>query len=370
MRSSSSPSTDPAASDSVEMALMRRRFAEALRRAEIIALVNAAPSERELAEVVCTELAEVYDAEIAFLLDSPANGSPRVIGSVGLVGTQPAQVAASALVEKAADGGGSFAFGETLLAGVRAEAALVAGYRGRDGRGAIAGVGRLYDQRFDEAERALLEAVTTSVGHGLERLWGQAELARLTEEIRAGSIATATALANAMEARDDYTAGHAQIIAELAVTVGERIGMGSQALDDLRYAAIFHDIGKIAIPDEILRKAGPLTDEERAIMERHVIEGERILEPVPFLAEVRRLVRHTHEHWDGGGYPDRLRGEAIPLGSRVIAIVDAWHAMTSTRPYRRAIPEADARTELERGAGGQFDPKLVVEFLASYGDDV
>jgi HD-GYP domain-containing protein (c-di-GMP phosphodiesterase class II) len=346
------------------MALMRRRFAEALRRAEIITLVNAAESESSLAEIVCAELAEVYDAEIAFLLDWPPKETPKVIGSIGLVGTQAAQVAASALVERAAASGGALAFGETLLAGIQAESALVAGYRGRHGRGAIAGVARLYDQRFDDAERALLEAVTASVGHGLERLWSESDRARLNEELRATSLATAAALANAMEARDNYTAGHAQIIADLAVGLGRRIGMGTLALDDLRYAAILHDIGKIAVPDEILRKPGPLTPEERAVMERHVVEGERILAPVPFLTEVGTLVRHHHERWDGDGYPDGLRGEEVPLGSRVIAIADAWHAMTSTRPYRRAISHDDARSELERSAGAQFDPKLVIEFLA------
>ncbi len=346
------------------MAVMRRRFAVAQRRAEIIARVNAAESETDLSAVVCTELAEVCEAEISFLVDWPVRENPRIIGSVGLVGTQADQIAGSALVESAVGGGGAVAFGETLLAGLQAEGALVAGYRGRDGRRAVAGVARLHDERFDEAERGLLEAVTTSVGHGLERLWSEADRERLNEELRATSLATAAALANAMEARDNYTAGHAQIIAELAVGVGQRIGLGTQALGDLRYAAILHDIGKIAVSDEILRKPGPLTTEERRVMERHVVEGERILAPVPFLTEVGTLVRHHHERWDGDGYPDGLRGEEIPLGSRVISIADAWHAMISTRPYRRAVSHDEARSELERAAGAQFDPTLVIQFLA------
>ena len=140
--------------------------------------------------------------------------------------------------------------------------------------------------------------------------------------------------------------------------------MDDAQLRDLRFAAVFHDIGKIAVPEAILDKPGPLTDEERAVMERHTVIGEQILAPVEFLAGVCKLVRHEHERWDGAGYPDRLAGEAIPLGSRIILACDALHAMTSDRPYRKALPREVAIGELRRHAGTQFDPRVVDALLA------
>jgi HD-GYP domain-containing protein (c-di-GMP phosphodiesterase class II) len=124
-------------------------------------------------------------------------------------------------------------------------------------------------------------------------------------------------------------------------------------------------IGKIAVPDEVLHKPSPLTAAEEEIMHAHVTAGERILDPVPGLDGVGRLVRHSHERWDGSGYPDGLAADAIPLGARIIAVADAWHAMTSTRPYRVAMSHAEASAELRACAGRQFDPELVTVFLSS-----
>ena len=139
--------------------------------------------------------------------------------------------------------------------------------------------------------------------------------------------------------------------------------MDEDRLRDLRFAAVFHDIGKLSIPEAILSKPGPLTPDERAIMERHTLVGEQILAPVAFLSGVCTLVRHEHERWDGAGYPDGLAGEAIPLGSRIIFACDALHAMTSDRPYRRALGRATAVEELRRNAGTQFDPRVVATLL-------
>jgi two-component system, cell cycle response regulator len=143
--------------------------------------------------------------------------------------------------------------------------------------------------------------------------------------------------------------------------------MSETELKDLRLGAVFHDIGKIAVPESILNKPGPLTDEERSIVERHTVVGEQILAPVEFLAGVRKLVRHEHERWDGGGYPDGLAGEEIPLGARIILACDALHAMTSDRSYRRALPAEVAHEELRRNAGTQFDPAVVEALLAVVG---
>ncbi len=133
----------------------------------------------------------------------------------------------------------------------------------------------------------------------------------------------------------------------------------------MRYGAIFHDIGKIAVPDAILTKPGPLTAEEFSVIKRHPVVGEQILAPVPFLSGVRQIVRHDHERWDGAGYPDGLRGSQIPIGARIVFVVDAYHAMVSDRPYRRAMSEADARAELESNAGTQFDPDVVSAMTAA-----
>jgi HD-GYP domain-containing protein (c-di-GMP phosphodiesterase class II) len=131
----------------------------------------------------------------------------------------------------------------------------------------------------------------------------------------------------------------------------------------LRFGSLFHDIGKIAVPDAILHKPGKLTDAEFEVVKRHPITGEQILAPVPFLTDVRRIVRHDHERWDGDGYPDGLRGQQIPIGARIVLVVDAFHAMTSDRPYRKGMPENEAKIHLHAGAGTQFDPDVVAAFL-------
>ena len=209
----------------------------------------------------------------------------------------------------------------------------------------------------DEDDVRLVETVADQVGAALRS-------ASLYEQLERAYLGTAQALVAALEAKDAYTAEHARSIVEQTQRVGARLGLDDAALRDLRFAAVFHDIGKIAVPEAILSKAGPLTAEERALMERHTIVGEQILAPVEFLAGVRVLVRHEHERWDGDGYPDRLAGEAIPLGSRIILACDALHAMTSDRPYRAALSLEDAVAELRRCSGTQFDPKVVEALLA------
>jgi GAF domain-containing protein len=209
---------------------------------------------------------------------------------------------------------------------------------------------------FDEHDAQLAQGVAAHMGAALRT-------ADLYDKLEQTSLGTAEALAAALEAKDTYTADHARSLAELAVTVGRELGLEDAELRDLRYGAIFHDIGKIAVPDAILNKPGPLTAAEHEIVKMHPLEGERILAPVPFLAGVRRIVRHDHERWDGKGYPDRLAGEAIPLGARIVLAVDAFHAMTSDRPYRLAMPVEDARAELARHAGTQFDPRVVAALL-------
>ena len=172
-------------------------------------------------------------------------------------------------------------------------------------------------------------------------------------------ISTVEALANALEANDEYTSSHARWISDLSIQVGRELGLDARALKRLELGALFHDIGKIGIPASILSKPGRLTAEERAIIERHPELGERIIAPIEQLQEVRPIVRHCHERWDGDGYPDRKAGEEIPLESRFIFVCDAFHAMTTDRPYRKRLSTAEARRRLVQAAGTQFDARVV-----------
>jgi diguanylate cyclase (GGDEF)-like protein len=151
-------------------------------------------------------------------------------------------------------------------------------------------------------------------------------------------------------------------IGELALAVGREMDMGPEGLDEVARAAELHDVGKIAVPDAIIDKPGPLDPVEWSFMRRHPVIGERILLAAPALRPVARLVRSSHERWDGGGYPDGLRGDEIPLGARVVAVCDAFDAMTTSRPYREPLSEADAISELRRCGGTQFDPDVVAAF--------
>ena len=176
---------------------------------------------------------------------------------------------------------------------------------------------------------------------------------------------TMRALLEALSLRDPGSSVHIGGVAALATETGRMLGLRRDELDELTRAAQLHDIGKLAVPDEILSKSGPLDEPEWAFVRQHTLVGERILRASPALRNVASIVRWTHEHWDGGGYPDRLSGEEIPLSSRIIAACDAYEAMTSTRPYRAALASEEALAELMRLAGTQFDP-TVVRVLAAH----
>ncbi|MFP5299445.1 MAG: HD-GYP domain-containing protein, partial [Actinomycetota bacterium] len=176
-------------------------------------------------------------------------------------------------------------------------------------------------------------------------------------------LSTIEALANALEAKDEYTSNHTRSIVEMSRQVGVAMGLDPVALKHLEMGALFHDIGKIGIPSDLLRKEGPLTEEERKIMAQHPELGEKILAPIERLAEVRPIVRACHEHFDGSGYPDGKVKDDIPIQSRIILVCDAFDAMTSDRPYRARLPVEEARRRLVAGAGNQFDPEVVGLFL-------
>ena len=175
---------------------------------------------------------------------------------------------------------------------------------------------------------------------------------------------TALLLGDVIEADDQYTGDHTKDVVELTLQVADALGVDDQTRRGAEFGALLHDVGKIHIPDAIINKPGPLDDEEWAIMKTHTVEGQRMLERVGgVLAKVGVVVRASHERWDGGGYPDGLRGEAIPLASRIVSACDAYNAMTTDRSYRRGMPISDAIAELERCAGTQFDPEVVASLV-------
>ncbi|MGH2845451.1 MAG: HD domain-containing phosphohydrolase, partial [Thermoleophilaceae bacterium] len=209
---------------------------------------------------------------------------------------------------------------------------------------------------FDEEDVRLLRAVADQLGAALRSTM-------LYEQLERAYLGTAEALAAALEAKDSYTAAHSRSLVERAEAVGQAMGMAEGEVRSLRYAAALHDIGKLAVPEAILSKPGPLTADELAVVQRHTIVGEQILARIEFLADVRPIVRSAHERWDGGGYPDGLAGEEIPLGARIVFACDTYDAMTTDRPYRDALPPEQARAELRRVAGTQLDPRVVEALL-------
>ena len=171
------------------------------------------------------------------------------------------------------------------------------------------------------------------------------------------------ALSTALLERDRYTGEHSECVVDLARDVARAMGVSEIDVERIAAAALVHDVGKVAIPDRVLHKPAPLDDDEWLLMRDHPVIGERILRTIPGMGAVARIVRHEHERFDGRGYPDGLAGEAIPIGSRVILACDAYHAMTSDRPYRRAMAHDDAVSELAAAAGTQFDPRVVAALL-------
>lgn len=212
----------------------------------------------------------------------------------------------------------------------------------------------------------LAPAVAAHRLHGLYRKQQDTteELRVANERLEGASLSFATALVAALDARDQYTAGHSAVVAVYARDIAARLGLSEDDQQLAHLCGLVHDIGKVGLPVGLLEKPGALTLEERRKMEEHSAIGERILAKVDDYAEIARVVRHHHERMDGNGYPDRLYGEEIPLLSRIIAVADAYNAMTSGRPYRDAMPSRVARFRLAQASETQFDTSVVNAFEA------
>lgn len=204
--------------------------------------------------------------------------------------------------------------------------------------------------------RAIVNQGAVAVGHALTH--------EAMEEAFAGTIRS---LAETIDAKDPSTRGHSDWVSKYALMIGRTLSFDDERLESLKYAGYLHDIGKIGIPDEVLGKPRQLSSEEWRLMKKHPIVSSKILEPVKLPEHIKEAVRHHHERFDGKGYPYGLSGESIPLESRILAVADSFEAMTSDRPYRKALSDEQAVAELRRCAGSQFDPAIVEAFLKALG---
>jgi putative nucleotidyltransferase with HDIG domain len=338
--------------------------------ARLTSAMSASVDADEIARNVVTELHETFDVYLAVIQRLDPDGVLRIVAGAGpladvidefLLHNQPVTEGVNGRVAR------------TCAPALIADTRLDPDYAVRDPHtdprselslpilveGQVWGVLNLEEVRtraFDQTDVTLMELIAAQLGATFHRC-------RLYRELEGAFATTLTVLCSAAEANDAYTAAHEQDVAVLAAQVGVELGLDAADLRALRYAALTHDLGKLVVPSEILNKRGPLDDREWAVMRRHTVVGADLLRQIPFFAAVHPLVRSHHERWDGTGYPDGLSGTHIPVGARILAVCDAYNAMVTDRPYRDALPKAQAVAELRANAGTQFDASVVAALL-------
>jgi putative nucleotidyltransferase with HDIG domain len=214
----------------------------------------------------------------------------------------------------------------------------------------------------------LVRGASATLKRQTERLRARsAQLMDSYAQLEQNTLEAIESLNATVEAKDPYTAGHSQRVQDISVAIGARLGLDKARLDSLRLAGLFHDIGKLAVPDAILTKPARLTSEEFEQIQQHSEAGARIIGRLGRLRDAVPIIRHHHERWDGHGYPDGIAAEAIPLEAAIVGLADAWDAMTTDRPYQRALSVQEALGEIRRGRGTQFAPEVVDAFLVTFG---
>jgi HD-GYP domain-containing protein (c-di-GMP phosphodiesterase class II) len=353
-----------------EIAVLRERLRVA---ATLSTRLAAAAGVQEMAELVVIELHESF----SFYLAAVQRCEDGVLSLVAARGPLAEVMAEFLIVEQSIAEGVNGRVARTGVSSLVRDTREDPDYLVRDPRtdprselsvpivvdGALWGVLNIEGSErgaFDEADLVLVESIAASLGSALHR-------ARLVADLERTFTTTLTALMSTVEAKDDYTASHEQDVADLAERVSARMGLTAAQARDVRYAALLHDVGKVAVPSEILLKPGPLTDEEWVVMRGHAAAGGDLVARIDAFAHLAAAVRASHERWDGAGYPDGLSGEQIPLAARIIAACDTYDAIVTDRPYRAARSHAEAARELRAVAGSQLDTLVVDAVLAERG---
>ncbi|MFH1201854.1 MAG: HD domain-containing phosphohydrolase [Candidatus Omnitrophota bacterium] len=223
--------------------------------------------------------------------------------------------------------------------------------------GTLSVSGRKNKENFNDDDLILLSNLASQTSVALEN-------ARLSEDMERTYFETVSALAIAVEAKDPYNRGHSQHVAEYSVKIAQYLNLDKETIEIVKNAAMLHDIGKIGIGDEVLKKPSELTDEERQVMHNHPLIGESIIRPIHSLARLLDPIKHHHEFLNGSGYPDHLKGDDIPLTARILAVADSFDAMTANRPYRKGMSFEEAKQELKKYSGIYYDPKVVEAFCS------
>ncbi|MDH3215350.1 MAG: response regulator [Candidatus Krumholzibacteria bacterium] len=216
---------------------------------------------------------------------------------------------------------------------------------------------RVTGKEYTSYDLDILQSICNSAGIGLDN-------ARLFRELQNTYLSTVKALVSIIEAKDPYTKGHTERVADYSVALGKKMKLSRDEIRDVAFGAVLHDIGKLVIYEKILNKPGSLNEEEWKVLKEHPVIGANIIENMDFLSGTVAYVRHHHESYDGKGYPDGLSGEEIPIGARIISVADSYDAMTTDRPYRKALGRESALDRLREQAGSQFDPQVVDSFIA------